>query len=262
MKSISIEDLLKWAFTFELGKVDAGGSGSFSAAWRFTERMAELGTMIDRTPNSYGVIPGFVEDGDPHPDALLVGDAVRGLEGFEFDMPEDWQPFADLDDEYGLIELEVESVVSELRLTPEMMRGRRAIGIIISAALLGKGPEWRVARPEYSIVSSNGQPKWFVRKRARDSFGRTYWCEVDGFDRRKRRPAKGAYRKFELIHSMRTDVLSRLEWQMWQTALDALADDLRPRLAAHRIQPFHADLEPWSKMHTSANMAQPFEISI
>ncbi len=57
MKPISIQDLLKWAFTFELGKVGAGDGGSFSAAWRFTERMAELGTMIDRTPNSLVSFP-------------------------------------------------------------------------------------------------------------------------------------------------------------------------------------------------------------
>ena len=255
MKPISIQDLLKWAFTFELGKVGAGDGGSFSAAWRFTERMAELGTMIDRTPNSFGVIPGFVDDGDPHPDALLVGNAVRGLAGFEFDLPEDWQPFSDLDDPYELIALEVESVVSELRLSPDMLRGRRAIGIVISAALLGKGPEWRAALPEYSIIHSNGKPKWFLQKRAKDSFGRSYWCEVDGFDRKRRRPHKGAYQKAELIHSMRNDVLARLEWQMWQTALYALADDLRPRLSAHRIHPFSIDLEPWAKMRSSEEAA-------
>ena len=255
MKPISIQDLLKWAFTFELGKVGAGDGGSFSAAWRFTERMAELGTMIDRTPNSFGVIPGFVDDGDPHPDALLVGNAVRGLAGFEFDLPEDWQPFSDLDDPYGLIALEVESVVSELRLSPDMLRGRRAIGITISAALLGKGPEWRMARPEYSVIQANGMPKWFLRKRARDSFGRMYWCEVDGYDRKRRRAAKGAYRKYELVQSMRTDVVARLEWQMWQTALAALAEDLRSSLAAHRIQPFQIDLEPWVKMRSSEEAA-------
>lgn len=255
MKPISIQDLLKWAFTFELGKVGAGDGGSFSAAWRFTERMAELGTMIDRTPNSFGVIPGFVDDGDPHPDALLVGNAVRGLAGFEFDLPEDWQPFSDLDDPYGLIALEVESVVSELRLSPDMLRGRRAIGITISAALLGKGPEWRVARPEYSIVCANGKPRWFVQKRTKDCLGRTYWCEVDGYDRRKQRAVKGAYRKYELMHSLRTDVLNRLEWQMWQTAIAALADDLRPRLSAHRIHPVSIDLEPWAKMRSSEEAA-------
>lgn len=255
MKPISIQDLLKWAFTFELGKVGAGDGGSFSAAWRFTERMAELGTMIDRTPNSFGVIPGFVDDGDPHPDALLVGNAVRGLASFEFDLPEDWQPFSDLEDPYELIALEVESVVSELRLSPDMLRGRRAIGIVISAALLGKGPEWRATRPEYRLVSVNGTPRWFVRKRARDCFGRLMTIETEGFDRKRRRPFKGAYRKFELVQPLRADIQARLEWQMWQTALALLADDLRPRLSAHRIHPFSIDLEPWSKMITAGEAA-------
>lgn len=258
MKLISIEDLLRWAFTFELGKVGAGG-GEYSAAWRFTERMAELGTVIDRSPNGYGVIPGFVDDGEPHPDALLVGNAVRGLDAFSFDLPEGWNPCEDLDDSYDLVAGEVESVVSELRLSPQMLGGRRVIGIIVSAALLGKGPQWRMAAPEYDLVSANGKPKWFVRKRARDGFGRTYWCEVDGYDQRRKRPMKGAYRKMELLHSMRTDILGRLEWQMWQKALGALADDLRPRLAHHRIRAFQPDMEPWAKMHTAQDMSQAVE---
>ncbi len=66
---------------------------------------------------------------------------------------------------------------------------------------------------------------------------------------------KGAYRKYELMHSLRTDVLNRLEWQMWQTALTALADDLRLRLSAHRIHPFSIDLEPWAKMRSSEEAA-------
>ncbi len=59
--------------------------------------------------------------------------------------------------------MEVESVVSELRLSPDMLRGRRAIGIVISLRFW-QGPEWRVARPEYSIVCANGKPRWFCAK--------------------------------------------------------------------------------------------------
>ncbi|TRL35506.1 hypothetical protein [Rhizobium straminoryzae] len=255
MKNIGIEELLRWAFTFELSKVDAGGGASFSAAWKMTEAVAELGTVIDRTPNSYGVIPGFIEDGEPHPDAVLIGDAVRALDRHGFDIPDGWNPFPEFDDAHGLIAAEVESVVCELRLKGDRLAGRHIVSLVISSAVLGRGPEWHMAPPEYQLVTANGQPRWFRMKKGRDAFRRVYWLEVDGFDKKRRRPFPDAYRKYELVAPLRSDVLSRLDWQIWQNALLTLQTTLAGRLSAHRILPFRPFVQPWAKSRHAVETA-------
>lgn len=251
MKTISIEALLAWAFCQELCKVGAAGdrlTSVGSSNWDITREMAVLGTLIDKSPNLYGVIPGFIEDGEPHPDALAVGRAVKGLTDIGFDVPEGWMPFPDLDDPHGLIAIEVDRVMSEVRLKGDRLGGRHLVALVTGAAILGHGPDWDCRQPTFRMVETNGTPRWFLLQKSRDAFGRTYAFETEGFDKVKRRPKKGAYRKYELSRMMRGDILSRLDWQLWQDALSVLASGLKTGLVAHRINPFFPDRAPWSRM--------------
>lgn len=258
MKKTTIEALLTWAFTEELCKVGGGGDGMTAVSasnWGFTKDLLTLGTLIDRSPNFYGVIPGFIENGEPAADAVRVGDAVRALAGRGFDIPEGWNPFPEWDDSHGLIAVEVERVVAEIRLKGDRLSGRHIVNLVTSAAILNRGPDWTADEPVVRMVSSMGKPRWFLAKTAKDAFGREYTFEADGYDRKRGRPMRGAYRKYELSCMLRGAVLSRLDWQLWQDALDDLGKSLGGRLFSHEILPFYPDLQPWTRQRKKAATA-------
>jgi len=246
MKTISIEELLSWAFLFELPKaeVEKTGIGQVRSGWQSLSNFGELGTLIDRTPNLYGLIPDFIE-GDPHPDAIAVGDAVRDLVNVRFEIPDGWNPLPDFDDPHGLIAAEVAAVVDELQQKPDVLAGRHMIALVTTSAVLKRGPDWYADKPEYRMVESRGKARWFVTVMKRDRLGREIEVEEDGMDRKSMRPKPGAYRKLELEYPLRSDILSRLDWQLWQDALDILARRLPKHLVSHELQPFVPVRAPW-----------------
>ncbi|MGV2188776.1 hypothetical protein ACQZ4Q_08170 [Agrobacterium vitis] len=209
---------------------------------------ATLGTLIDKSPNVYGVIAGYTEEGDPHPDALRVGAAVRGLIDFGFDIPEDWSLFPDWPDEHGLVAAEVAQVREEVLIKGDRLAGSHMVALVTTCAILNRGPDWHAKKPgEGMVMSPDGKPKWFALSKSKDAFGRSYTLEVDGYNRRSRRPVKGAYRKYQLSCSIRGAILDRLEWQIWQAALSTIYADIQGDLQGHDILPFIPDLEPWSR---------------
>lgn len=248
MKTVSIEDLLHWAFTFELPKAQSRaedeGTGVRSA-WQTLTNFGELGTLIDRSPNQYGLIPGYVFEGDPHPDAVAVGEAVRSLADVRFEIPAGWNPLLEFDDPHSLIAAEVAAVVDELQQKPDFLAGRHMIALVTTAAVLKRGPDWSAEPPEYRMVSSHGKPRWFVTVVKRNRLGREIVVEEDGMDRKSMRPKPGAYRKWELEYSIRGDILSRLDWQLWQDALQRLSEAVPARLSAHIVAPFYPCRAPW-----------------
>lgn len=259
MKLMTIEGLLAWAFCQELCKVGSGGDGLTAvsiSSWSLTRDMAVLGTLIDRSPNIFGVIPGFIEDGDPHPDALAVGKAVKALDQIGFEIPDGWMPFPEFDDPHGLIAAEVARVVAEVQLKGDRLGGRHLVTLVTGAAILGRGPDWACRQPSFRMVSANGKPRWFLTRKATDSLGRSYDFEVDGYDAKRGKPMRGAYRKWELAEMMRGDVLSRMDWQLWQDALAFLAEHLAGRLTAHRIMPFVPNRQPWARIKKYAPVSE------
>ncbi|KQV27588.1 hypothetical protein ASC97_04205 [Rhizobium sp. Root1203] len=262
MKKVTIDQFLTWAFTQELCKVGAGNDygPSIAGSWNMMSAVAELGTLIDRSPNGYGVIPDYMAGGDPHADAVAAGNAVKALAargGFE--IGEGWKPFPEWRDEFGLIQAEVENTVEALRLKPDALSGRHVVNLVVTYAILGRGPDWSVEQPEAQMVSVNGKPLWFVMKSAKDGFGRAYNYEADGFDRKKQRPMRGAYRKYELSAPLRGAILSRLDWQLWQSALEILHADLSGRLSSNSILPFSPDRSPWAAHRAASTMPQAIE---
>ena len=248
-RKITIEKLLEWAFREELCKVGAGGGFSLvsASAWDLVSGMAELGTLIDRSPNGYGVIPGFHALGDPHPDAVAVGDAVRGLRDIGFEIPEGWNPLSEFDDPHGLIAAEVERVASRERLKGDRLTGRAMAALVTGAAILGRGPDWGIEdEPGFRMVTIAGEPAWFIVKRQKDALGRVHEIETaDGRDRKTHRPKHGAYRKYELKRTMTSDILSRLEWQIWQDALRHVHRTVAGALEAHDLIEFAPHRFPW-----------------
>ncbi|MDR6757825.1 hypothetical protein J2Y48_003122 [Mycoplana sp. BE70] len=252
MKKTTIEQLLTWAFVHELPKVGAGNGGSLVAgsSWNAIVEIAALGTMIDRNPNYYGAIPGYVYEGEPAADALIVGDAVRELakrDGFE--IAAGWHPFPEWEDPHGLICTEVDRVADEQRNRSDRLNGKHVVNLVISAAMLGRGPSWDADEPSARpLIDVNGRAMWFVDRKAKDSLGRVYTYTDNGYDQRRHRPIKGAYRKWRLNRPLRGDILARLDWQLWQSALEVLQDSLCGRLSAHELFEFVPDRHPWMRV--------------
>jgi hypothetical protein len=262
MKKITIENLLIWAFTQELPKVGAGGGNGPSAAassWEALSEMIALGTLIDKSPNGYGVIASYIQEGEPHVDAVTVGNAVRALvEHDGFEIAAGWNPFPEWQDDHGLIAEAVAHVASSEVGRKGRLNGKQIVSLVTSAAILRRGPDWHADEPKAVMVLWSGKPAWFIRKKIQD---RTGWHEVedDGFDKKRQRPLKGAYRKFKLATPIRSAIIARMEWQLWQSALEALFDSLAGRLKEHEILPFTPNRHPWATLSKSADFPQEIE---
>lgn len=255
MSKRTIEGLLTWAFTEELCKVanpapkGAAPSGSSGMA-----QYVEYGTIIDRSPNAFGVIPTFMDEGEPHPDALLIGRLVREIgTGDGFEIGAGWYPFPDWQDPQGLVRAEVERVIGEYAEKDGRANGKHVANLVITAAILKRGPDWRADEPRtQAVIDVNGKALWFVRKTARDRTGKRYAYEDNGYDRVKKRPMKGAYRKWRLEHSVRAAIISRLDWQLWQSALETLRESLAGRPQFADLAPFVPDRHPWTRARKAA----------
>jgi hypothetical protein len=251
-RKITIEKLLEWAFREELCKVGAGGGqvslGYASAGSSFND-VVELGTLIDRTPNTFGVIADFISTDDPHPDALKVGRAVKALAKLEIEFPASWNPLAEFDDPHGLIEDEIARFTSRADWRADMWSGAAMVSLVTRVALLGRGPDWRIDGDiGFRLVMMGGKPAWFIKTTVGAKDGRPYQIETaDGYDRRKHRPKAGAYRKFELKRSILVDIQARAEWQLWQDALLHLRNGLVDAVEAFEIAEFHPVRIPWMR---------------
>lgn len=249
-KVTTISALLRWAFVEELPKVESGRVGPSAApsVWQMMFDVITLGTNIDKSPNGYGVVGNFVNVGDPHPDALLVGDAVRALadrNGFE--IMSGWWPFPEWDDPHGIIRAEVDRIAQEQVFERGgRLNGRHVVTLVTSAAILGRGPDWTADMPKVVMLKNGGKDAWFVKRYAKDAFGRNIEYEDNGFNVRRQRPLRGAYRKYRLAEPIRSAVIARLEWQLWQSALEVLHDSLSGGLSQHDLLPFVPNRQPWA----------------
>lgn len=262
MKKISIEALLTWAFTVELPKVGAteGGAPSYASGSAAFSEMVALGTLVDRSPNNYGVLSSFTFEGNPHPDAILVGDVVRGLAHRDFEIADGWYPFPEWNDEHGIIRTEVARIAGE-QVARGSVNGRHVVSLVTSAAVLKRGPDWTAREPKVVMLTNAGRPAWFVTRKCKDRTGKLVSYEDNGFDQRKGKPMKGAYRKHRLDEPVRAAVIARMEWQIWQSALEVLHNGLSRYLSAHELLPFYPVMQPWATLREVETKTQAIDIA-
>lgn len=264
-RRIDIEALVRWAYRDELPKV-AAGEPTFAPvmkpAWDAITLVGTLGTIIQE--NRYGVVALPCASDEPHSDALAVADAVARLDALVFVTPEGWAPLSDMGDLGALGAAAVTQGLASLTTTDETgaIRLRRPLSrLVIRQAVLGVAPEWRSEVPEVQEVKRFGKPAWF-RRTARTEDGAfgpaSYEVEVDGFDYKRRRPYADAYRKYVLAPDMAPLVTARAEHELWQGALNVLADDLaHAGLTAHEVVPPSRPARPWEVAASEAPRILP-----
>lgn len=251
MKTVTIEELLVWAFVHELPKGGgADGLDNIHSAWRQLEASswgkvlgyAELMTLVDRDRPSPGT---WVEQSAPHEDALEVGRAVADLAKYDVMFPEGWNPVGDWSEQGDLTRDAVARAVERFRLRPAGKRGTSIVSLVISSAILGRVPDFSTPEPEHVMIERNGKPAWFMQRTARDAFGREYCLEVDGYNHRAKRPQRGAYYKYELQPDPLSDILGRIDYQIWVAALKVLESALANSLIDHRMTYSTLSATPW-----------------
>ncbi|TIS77339.1 MAG: hypothetical protein E5W99_22215, partial [Mesorhizobium sp.] len=182
-----------------------------ASSWGKITSFGELGALIDGGRKDYDNF--WIEQGEPHEDAVTVGRAVAALAACEVVIPQGWNALANWPDTHGLAELYVARAVERYRARSHEQRGEGIVSLVVGTA----------------------KPAWFVMKRVTDNNGQTYDIEVHGYDERLKRPAKGAYRKYEFSTDPSGDIMGRLDYQIWVAALRWLEAELGPQLIAHRL---------------------------
>jgi hypothetical protein len=252
MKTVTIEELLTWAFVHELPKGGGtDGLANANSAWRMLQAsswgkvtaFAELMTMID--VDRGGGDNFWIDQGEPHDDALAVGEAVAALAGCDIVIPVGWNALADWPDDDGLVMPAVAQAVEQFSLRPPMRRAAGIVNLVVGTAILGREPGWDAEPSKVRMVERAGRPAWFVVRTMTDSLGQAFELEVDGFNARTQRPMRGAYRKYEFSISPAGDILARLDYQIWVAALRLLTERLADKLVDHRLVPCERAMTPW-----------------
>lgn len=253
MKTVTIEELLSWAFVHELPK-GGGVEGlvNSNSAWS----SILLGTRVSSS-SSGGSFGGnyFIEQGEPSDDALAVGEAVRDLRHLDMVVPAGWYPLEDWATDAQSADLAREAVrrvLDRLAKRPAASQTEHLVSLVVGTAVLGRDPDWQAPMPKVRMVERGGMPAWFVTRDQKDSFGRAMRVELDGRNPKSRRPLPGAYRKFEFSIDPAGDIMGRLDYQLWVAALRSLRAGLSTRLVAHRLLPVDRPFAPWVIAATSA----------
>ncbi len=248
-RSVTIDDLLAWAYRQELPKSTDGLRSSVAtssaAMW---EEFRILGVRVDVT-NVWGCLALGFEGGDPHPDALVVARHVNALaaetlsrvDGIDL-LPD---PACDILHPHERVWAHAQG----FRMAVDEMGMLRSslVASIVAAAHLGRFRSvTTVEGLKRSEVRMNGTPAYF---RMVDG------VEVMGFDHRRRRPYPGAYRKTQLNMDLAPVVSERIEYQAWRQSLDVLAGQLNGKLEKFSVLPSRAPWTPWTG-HVAASGAR------
>ncbi len=211
-KQVDIEKLLQWAFREELPK----GLPVSASAWSALDRYCSLGCKIQEDYVGMGMRSSLgVVAGETHPDAKVIGYAVKELQPADIDWEE-----------------------SKAALVPDMMLlaawspwlERIATGVlIVSNAVMGSRPAWDIGRPELKkIIAANGKPV------------------VNGEVRRAGEYTLGAYCPIQYVDPTPAEVAAaRAEYAVWHAAMCRLAAGLHDKLAEHEALPPACAAEPW-----------------
>lgn len=245
MKQIAIVQLLEWAYRHELTKTERPGGRigpSMSSSWVSVDQYGLLGTVIDASINGYGVVPMFMDEGEPHPDAVLVAEAVAGLADAQISIGDDWTPFPEWADTDGL----VAACVARVRPRLLSITGEQIQAMLIARAVLGRKPDWRGDEPGRTMITKSGKPSWFIKETRRDAYGNPIVCEVEGLHPRSRRPKPGAYRRYRLTEDVAGLAEDRFRRTVWALAARHVAQEVAGRLLSHQLTAEVPTLAPWA----------------
>jgi hypothetical protein len=251
---MDIENLLRWAFVHELGKGGGvEGIANMNSAWR---TICDLGVRIDRgsTGAGYGDGSNFmIEQGEPHRDARLIGEAVRDLAGVEIGGFDGWDAFADVPELADALADVPGRMAARMAALPPKSRRELPVTLVVSVAMTGKAPDWRwPERPRAQMVTRGGKPAWFARRQMTDAFGIVSTVEVDGYNPKRQRPLDGAYRKYRVEPDAFGVALARMDWQIWVLSLGLLVEALSGALADYEVVPALHSPTPWIDGDASA----------
>lgn len=274
MKPMTIEGLLRWAAVDEWPKAKDMGLGpkAPAAGWASVASYVELLTVVD--DNAYGVVPDVWGHGEPHPDAVVLAEAVGTLVERDGDgraisvvmEPIDpelligdlvWRVAERQGDDAALaawawLAPRVARAIADVVVVDRdgAMRSRDPLdALVVRCAILG-GPSWRAAPTTWAqALHANGTPIWRRRLRQAqdwdDAGDVTRWgeVEVDAPRINGRRPVD-AYPAMALSPWDANLLAERVRHIVWLSALRAVAALVAGRLQAHEIA--DADMSvPW-----------------
>lgn len=249
MRSMDIERALRWAYVDELPhyKVVQRGPETFGRGWANVESYAQLLTVIDC--NAYGVVPDIASQRFPHPDAFEIGDMVDALGNLELALPDDWDPFADVQGEARKLAMAAAvRAIRHLTITDEAgrQRLRRPVQkLILRHAIMGTEPDWQGEAFEVKVErNAQGGPAWF-RREVRGVGREACEVEIDGYNHTRKRPYVGAYQKFYLDPDAFPVAVARAEYELWHSALVFLNEEMASRLQSIRLLPLQRPARPW-----------------
>lgn len=234
MKKITVQKLLNWAFVHELPK-GGGPDGIYSprSAWGLMEHVGSLGVHIDLDRGRQD-FPTCFEQGSPHPDAILVGQAVKDLAKQKFDLTDisfDMLPLSGWTEEVKALARPVfQEAFERYQERPNSARQQSLIALIISCAVMERKPEYALLSPEIQMSKRKGQVCWFTKRKQIDSFGREIEVEVGGLNLKSGRPYKNAYTKQILVPSPANSFLNWFDFHLWEKSLNFLQCQLDGKL--------------------------------
>src|SRR3990167_3904144 len=222
-KPMAIDSLVRWAWRDELPKatvISPVMPSGFSNPWNSVSRYLDLLATIQEPDvrNRYGLVPDLTAASEPHPDAIAIWWHVQDLAGLSFRIGADWNPLEgfDIAEEHvdAAISRAIETLCFRVGRQPEakpigrdfrrwrlsdqregLALRRSTVDVVQTHAILGGYPPWETETPQIRTVSyDNGQPKWFRRDTMLTETGAVE-VELDGFDRKSRRPRVDAYLK-------------------------------------------------------------------
>jgi hypothetical protein len=268
MKTMTIEAAVAWAVRDELPKVgrDAltalvrAGAPNGCASPALASHMAgQIGGTIDAGTNRYGVVPdlGALGRMEPHPAALLIGEALLALDACEPAGFDEWDAFEDID---GLAADPIAApLLAQARADARRQAGALArwttslSSLMVNRAVLGPPRGWDCDGIRVEMVKDRGKPCWFrmiprpVQWNADGEVTATEMVEADGYNAKAGRPYPDAYRKHVLSPDPLAVALARAEWQLWRAALDVICEDVAGVALdmGARILPSALPMRPW-----------------
>jgi hypothetical protein len=237
-RAIDIEKLLIWAYAEELPKREHRqllGVSNYELVSNYAQEMCETVSDGRSLGNRYWQLYG---DG-PHPDALLVEAAVKGLDGFTPVLHEDPEVFfSDMPEE---VKAEAEAALARYHV--------EIVPLVIRCASMGRRPDWRTEIPvqvPWKPEGSSGHPPYFQTVEVKGPFGKTFTEEQRVLrDPKTRRPPPGAYHKMVWQPEPWAAIDGRVDWLVWLAALSMLSESLAGTLKDYEPTPPMIFQLPW-----------------